>query len=456
MHFIICGGGTAGWLAALFLVKSQPNKHKITLIESSQIGIIGAGEGSTGIMHDLLSNSWFDTGTNIQEFLKEVDGTPKMGIYHKNWTPAGDGYYAPLDGSPTSGSNPDYEFLKIFAKEGKDGMYKASQMGQYFHHKKISPKAAFHFNAHKIGPFFKKILGNSINIIDAKILEVKLNDLAHIESVVLDNGEIVSGDFFIDCTGRDRKLIKELDVHWVSYHRNLPVDTAIPFLLPYEPGVDIKPVTVAHALSSGWMWQIPTTERIGCGYVFDSHHLTPDQAQEEIELTLGKKIEPIKVLKFQSGRNHMLWENNCLSLGLAAAFAEPLEATSIHTTILQLLHFTHEYLTDDIKTTVNENNRQLYNKKMTKMYDDILDFLVIHYQGGRTDSEFWKRITNGDTLTTVAAQVLEKSKYKIPGVLNFDYYYGCIGSPLWNWVLAGIGKITPELAKTELQLYQNQ
>lgn len=456
MNFVICGGGTAGWLAALFLVKAHPGKHRITLIESSQIGIIGAGEGSTGIFYDLLTNSFFDTGTTIEEFMSAVDGTPKMGIIHKNWTPAGDSYYAPLDGSITSGANPDTEFLKIFSTKGKDGMHLASTMGQYFDQKRISPRSAFHFNAHKIGPFFKKLLGESVQVIDAKIDRVELNVLGDIANLVLDNGEIIFGDFFIDCTGRERKLVKELGVQWTTYHRNLPVDTAIPFLLPYEEGVEVKPVTVAHALSSGWMWQIPTSERIGCGYVFDSHYITPEKAQEEVELTLGRKIEPIKVLKFQSGRNHRLWENNCLSLGLAAAFAEPLEATSIHTTILQLLHFTHEYLTDSIETTVTENNRLLYNKKMGKMYDDILDFLVIHYQGGRTDSEFWRRITGGDTLTTFAAQILEKTKHKIPGVLNFDYYYGCIGAPLWNWVLAGIGKITPELAKKELELYQKK
>jgi hypothetical protein len=453
MNFVIAGGGTAGWLAALFLVKAHPNKHKVTLIESSQIGIIGAGEGSTGVMYDLLSNSWFDTGTTIPEFLKAVDGTPKMGIRHKNWTPKGDSYYAPLDGSRTSGANPDIDFLRTFAKQGYQGMHKASPMGKTFENGMISPNASFHFNAHKIGPFFKKLLSDSVTVIDAKIDQVQIDEHAHISELWLDNGQKVSADFFIDCTGMGRKLISKLQVDWKTYHRNLPVNKAMPFILPYEEGVKVEPVTVAHALNAGWMWQIPTSERIGCGYVFDSHYITPDQAQEEVETLLGKKIEPIKILDFQAGRSNRLWEGNCLALGLAAAFAEPLEATSIHTTIIQLLNFTFEYLTDDINQTVNENNRQLYNRKMTKMYDDILDFLVIHYQGGRTDTEFWQRITQGETLTSFAAEVLEKCKHKIPGVLNYDYYYGCVGSPLWNWVLAGIGRITPDQAKQELANY---
>ena len=452
MNIIIAGGGTAGWLAALFFVKAHPNKHKVTIIESSKIGIIGAGEGSTGLMRDLLSNHWFKTDCDVSDFIRSVDGTAKMGIRHKNWTPAGDSYFAPLDGSPTSGMNPDIEFLQAFSAFGKDGMHRATNLGKYFE-EKIPNFGAFHFNAHKIGPYFKRVLGDNVTVIDADIVDVELNPLAEIEQLYLDNGQILKGDFYIDCTGFARKLISKMRVGWKSYGMHLPVDRAMPFLLSYEEGVPVEPATVAHALSSGWMWQIPTTERIGCGYVFQSGCITPEQAQAEVEQTLGRKIEPIKVISFDSGRSHALWEGNCMALGLAAAFAEPLEATSIHTTIVQLLNFTFEYLTDELATTVNTANRKRYNEKMTKMYDDILDFLVIHYQGGRTDSEFWQWITSGRTLTSFASETLDRCKYRIPGVLNYDYYFGCVGSPLWNWVLAGIGRITPEQARKELELY---
>lgn len=453
MNIVIAGGGTAGWLAALFFVRAHPGQHTVTVIESTKIGIIGAGEGSTGIMRDLLSNQWFDTGVNIQEFMEAVDGTAKMGIRHKNWTPAGDSYYAPLDGSHTSGMNPDTEFLKVFSMYGKDKMHLATNLGKYFE-EKIPNAGAFHFNAHKIGQYFKKHLGNSVQHIDAEILDVELNVLGEIDSLRLDNGQTVSGDFFIDCTGFARKLISKLRVDWKSYRMHLPVDRAMPFLLPYKEGVPVEPVTVAHALSSGWMWQIPTSARLGCGYVFQSSCITPEQAQAEVEQTLGCEIEPIKIIKFDSGRSQKLWEGNCLALGLAAAFAEPLEATSIHTTIVQLVQFVFEHLTDNYNSTVNAVSRKRYNERMTKMYDDILDFLVIHYQGGRTDSEFWQWITAGHTLTTFAGEILERCRHRIPGVLNYDYYFGCVGSPLWNWVLAGIGRITPEQARKELELYK--
>ena len=454
MNIVIAGGGTAGWLAALFFVKAHPNKHTVTLIESSQLGIIGAGEGSTGSMYDLLSNAWFDTGCTIPEFMAAVDATPKLGIRHKNWTPTGDSYYAPLDGSPTSGISPDLDFLKMFAKEGKDGMYKASNIGKHFDQHKLPKGGAFHFDAHKIGQYFKKVLGEKVTVIDSVINRVGTNLYGHIDRVYLDDGRAIGGDFFIDCTGFKRTLMNELKIGWKPYNMNLPVDRAMPFILPYKENVEVEPVTVAHALSAGWMWQIPTAARLGCGYVFQSSCLTADQAQEEVEKTLGCKIDPIRIIEFNSGRGQALWQGNCLALGLSAAFAEPLEATSIHTTIIQLLNFTFEYLTEDFDSTVTDTNIKLYNEKMTKMYDDILDFLVIHYQGGRTDSEFWQWISNGHTLTSFAAEVLDRSSRKIPGVLNFDYYFGCVGAPLWNWVLAGIGRITPEQAVKELELYQ--
>jgi len=404
-------------------------------------------------MNDLLSNAWFDTGTTVEDFLKDVDGTPKLGIRHKNWTPSGDSYYAPLDGSPTSGANPDTEFLKMFAKEGKEGMHKSSFIGKHFSQHKIPPNSAFHFDGHKIGKHFKKVLGNKVTVIDAKISKVEVGEDNYISSLTLDTGQKVSGDLFIDCTGFSRLLMNELKVPWKSYALNLPVDRAMPFILPHEEGVSIEPVTTAHALSAGWMWQIPLTTRLGCGYVYQSSCITDEQAQQEVEQVLGKKIKPIKFIKFESGRSYKLWENNCLALGLASAFAEPLEATSIHTTIIQLLNFTFEFLTDKPSTTFTFDNRKKYNERMGKMYDDIRDFLVIHYQGGRDDTEFWKWIKSGNTLTDGAAEVLARCQHKILGVFNYDYYYGCIGAPLWNWVLAGIDRITPEQALIELNLY---
>jgi len=452
MNIVIVGGGTAGWLAALFFTKAQLGKHKVTVVESSQISIIGAGEGSTGMLVNVLSNHWFKTGTTISNFLNDVDGTVKLGILHKNWTPAGDSYFAPLDGTRTGTSSPDIHFLKSFIKEGKEGMHKASEFGKIYSEGNISLISAYHFNAFKIGAHFKKVLKDDITVIDAVVNDVGINEKNVITKIRLNNGQELEGDLFVDCTGFKRVLMNALEVKWKTYASHLPVDRAMPFLLPIDEDNRPRPVTIAHALSSGWMWQIPTTERIGCGYVYQSNCITPDQAQQEVETALGRKIEPIRHISFDSGRCETLWESNCLVLGLAAAFAEPLEATSIHTTIVQLLTFM-EYLRPDATSTLIDVNRKYYNKKMCKLYDDVLDFLVLHYQGGRDDSEFWRYIKSGKTITPFVADLLERCKHTVPGGLQYDYYYGSVGASLYNWILAGIDKITPELARQELDLY---
>jgi hypothetical protein len=455
MKIVIVGGGTAGWLTALFMLKVHPEANSVTLIESSKIGIIGAGEGSTGLLLDLVTNAWFDTGTNVQKFMEATDSTPKLGIRHINWTGDGSSYYAPLDGSYTSQSNPDVEFLNIFSSYGKEKMHLASEIGRHFEHKQLPGfGGALHFDAHKIGHHFRDVLSNeNIDVIDDIVVDAALTTAGAIESVTLQSGKIVTGDFFFDSSGFSRVLASKMGVGWKDYTDHLTVNKAMPFILPREEGQDIEPVTRAHALSAGWMWQIPLKSRIGCGYVYDGNYITDEQAKLELEKVVGQEIEPIRVLSFTSGRSEVLWKNNCIFIGLSSAFAEPLEATSIHTTIVQLLVFSFEFMTDSLDTTVTDINIERYNARMTKMYDDIRDFLVMHYQGGRTDSEFWRVISSGATLTDFSREVLERSKTKIPGVFQFDYYYGSVGAPLWNWVLAGLGKITPEQAKRELELY---
>jgi hypothetical protein len=452
MNIVIAGGGTAGWLAALFFANSQPNKHNVTLVESTQLGIIGAGEGSTRILTRVLNNKFFDTGSNISEFMANTDATLKLGIRHKNWTGDGSSYYAPLDGTETHSFSPDVDFLIALCKEGPEGMHASSKLGKCFIDKNYTEVTALHFDGTLIGKHFKKILENKVNHIDSIVSKVTLKEDGSIKSLILENNKEVFGDLFVDCTGFSRILMKALGVKWNSYSENLPVNTAIPFILP-RPKDNPEPLTVAHALSAGWMWQIPTASRIGCGYVFSDKYISVEDAQKEVELLLGHEIDPIKVIKFESGRCDVLWEKNCLALGLASSFAEPLEATSIHTTIVQLVTFCFEFMSDTWEKTYDLVGQKRYNSRMQKLYDDIRDFLVIHYQGGRTDSEFWRHISSGKTLTPFSREILERSKHKVPGFFNYDYYYGSAGAPLWNWVLAGTNNITKETAKKELELY---
>jgi tryptophan halogenase len=162
----------------------------------------------------------------------------------------------------------------------------------------------------------------------------------------------------------------------------------MPFLLQFEEDEKIEPLTTAWALSSGWMWMIPTQERYGCGYVFDDRFISHEEAQKEVETKLGKQIEPIRFLKFDTGRLDSFWNKNCLSVGLSAAFAEPLEATSIHSTILQLNSFIFDYLKDTKEQTLNSGMINIYNRRISKMYDNYAQFeYAFKY-------EVWKIIVN--------------------------------------------------------------
>lgn len=450
MNIVIVGGGTAGWIAAYFIAKDHPGKHNITVIESSKIGIIGAGEGSTGTMLELLNGSYFPFSVDLETFLKETDGTHKFGIYHQNWKGDNQGYFAPIDSSTTWFHYDDYIFKYAFSQYGKEQMHLASPLGLNFATKNWNTPSAVHFDGHKVGQFFKRICEkDGVQTIDAVVSKV-ITKNGQVEKLILDNGQEVNGDFYIDCTGFSRLLMKALDVDWVSYKEYLPVNTAMPFILEYEEDEEVYPMTSATALSSGWMWTIPLATRKGCGYVFDSNYITREEAQKEVEDYLGKKIKPIKFINFESGKSKDFWKGNVLTLGLASAFVEPLEATSIHCTIIQNLIFSKEYLFEDTKDTLTQKNIDMYNQKAHILYDSILDFVSFHYQSGRSDSKFWKSIQEKNRCTPRAKQYLEKCKKQIPGFLEI---HGLIGSPaaaLWNWIAAGLDIITPKQAEREL------
>jgi len=187
--------------------------------------------------------------------------------------------------------------------------------------------------------------------------------------------------------------------------------------------------------------------------VFDDRFVTNEQAQREIESVLGHEIEPIRFLKFDTGRTDRAWVKNVLWTGLSAAFAEPLEATSIHSTIVQLQSFIFEYLRETQEETCNKGGINIYNRRMAKMYDDFKDFLVLHYTGQRTDSEFWRWMQTGETHTDAVKNLLELQKTRHLQPTDFDGYHGFAGAGLYNWVMAGLGHLTPAQATRDLDFY---
>lgn len=453
MNITIVGGGTAGWLAAYCISKSQANLHSITVIESSEIGIIGAGEGSTGFFTDVIKGNYFDSDIDLNEFIEYCDATNKIGIKFNNWLGDDTSFFTPVDGSPSAGNMDDYIFKYALHKFGKDKVHIASKIGvDYEGEKNFNVFNAFHFNAHKVGQFFKeKCLKNSVTHIDAIVEDCTFDsNSGNINSIILADGRKIEADLFIDCTGFSRVLMKKLNVGWHSYSKYLPCNAAMPFLVDYKENEEIRPWTNATALSAGWMWDIPLQTRRGCGYVYNDNFITKEEAKLEVEALLGREITPIKHISFDPGRSEVFWEKNVLSLGLASCFVEPLQATSIHTTIAQILLFINEFLTDDISTTITPEHQESYNRRTAHFYDLNLDFVSMHYQGHKINTPFWNHIKENNIVSPFAKHIIDRSKTKLVGYYEVANNFGAPAIGLWNWSLAGLDLLNSESAHQDL------
>lgn len=451
MNIVIAGGGTAGWIAALLISKTQPNKHNITVVASSKIGIIGAGENATGLFKDLLSGVFFEIDVDMKDFMKKTEATYKNGILNVNWTKDGSNYFTPLACSPSWMGTDDVVF-KYGLAFNKEKIHMYSDSG-YLHENNRWEEdlQSFHFNSVKAGEYLKDICTkDGVQVIDSVISDIEVDANENIVGFTLEDGQKVVGDFFIDATGFSRLLMKKLNVGWKSYKEFLPVDRAIPFFLN-DPELMKRRYTTATALSSGWMWNVPLQTRVGAGYTYDSNYLTEEEAIAEVEEYLGYKVSPIKVIKFDAGRTEITWKNNCLAVGLAQSFVEPLEATSIHTTITQLILFVNDYLSSDKESTLLAHHMDSFNNICRQMNDLTCDFISLHYQGGRTDSPFWAHMTNNYVATDSVKRVIEHAKTNVPGNFAFKTSIGTASVCLWNWTLAGLNLLTPEVAKKSLE-----
>jgi tryptophan halogenase len=382
-----------------------------------------------------------------------------MGVHCKNWNGDGKSYFEPLQSSKTGQYSPDIDYL-LATKY--DESHRSSPMGVFWDNNLVPfPKNSYaahgaysyHFDAHKVGAYFKKLaLENGVKHIDAEIHNLDINpNTGDLESVDLKNtNQTITADLWFDCTGFARALIGPMGGGWTSYSKHLPVNKALTYLHPYEDGEKIAPETLAWAMPNGWMWQIPTGDRYGCGYVYSDKFVTDEQAHKELEEVTGRKITPLRTISFDPGRVNEVWKNNVLSLGLASCFLEPLEATSIHGTIVQIDMFINLYLHYSKEHTFYQTARDRYNKAVARLVDDYRDLIQIHYVTKREDSEFWKYCKNDLEYTDKVKEILEICKHRSPSFRDFEFFIGASGWGVWAWILAGLGHVTPELANDSL------
>lgn len=393
----IVGGGTAGLVTALIL-KTRFSSLKIDIVKSDKIGIIGVGEGSTEHWKEFATFA----GITIKELITETDATLKNGIMFENWTKQKylHNNIDSINGIRISQYQSGYAYTIVNNLKPKDYTNKDCWNNNV---KYSDLPHQFHFNTFKLNNFLlKKCKEKNINIYEDEIIKVniKKDNIESIES----KSKKYKHDFYVDSTGFKRLLISKLGAKWKSYSKYLPMNEAIAF--PTKDTKEYTPYTLAKAMTSGWLWRIPTQGRWGNGYVFNNKYINAEQAQKECEKYLGHKIEIGKNIKFEAGTLDRVWINNCVATGLSSSFIEPLEASSIGTSIQQafmLMHFIINYKQTDI---------DLYNTRFKFMVENIRDFVLLHYLTGKKDSKFWKEFKPNLPLSLKLN--LKKWKHRLP------------------------------------------
>jgi len=461
VNIVIVGGGTAGWLAALMLSKIHGHLHTITLIESSAIGIIGAGESSTGALRGIINNETWNYNCNELDFMNFAKATPKLSITHRNWSGDGLEYLAPIDTAQDDNDAGTSVLLNSYIAN-EHPMHMASINGRlseaglssfYQENGQIKHinRHAYNFDARLGAKYLEKICSSGVNKIDAKVKDIVLKENGWVDSIILDDGRTVAGDFFIDASGFSRLFSKKLNVKWISYPE-LTLDSAMPFILPYPKDYKLKLTALSWAQKNGWMWQIPKGDDLGNGYAFDSRFTSESEAQKEIEQLLGHEIEPIKFIKYQTGRLENTWNNNVLSIGLSSSFLEPLEATSIHGTIIQLNLFLFTYLKETVDRTITQSGKNSFNRSISKMLDDFKNFIALHYFNGRRDSDFWINANEMVSKNDKVREIVEISQNRLLNKSDLEYSFGYAGPELYNWILCGLKIYNKDTAKKEYEL----
>ena len=388
LSFGIVGSGTAGLLAAIMLRQAFANSP-ITIISSSKIGIVGVGEGSTEHWREFMQLC----DIPLEQMIVKTSATHKYGIRFEGWSGSFPDYFHSVSGDETLfgwGLYPTYSGIlesghSLTSQTSSVGLVQNKIRRENLH----ANTNQYHFDTFKLNNYFTELcFKRAIKMIDGDVASISRDPSnGNIRSVTLDGGLEVSADFWIDASGMSRVLMTHLNSsHWNSFSDYLLVDSAIAApSAAWDEG--IRPYTRAIAKEAGWVWEIPTQERRGNGYVYCSKFISDDEAISTLDKHVGGLQTSPRSFRFDAGHLKNVWTNNCLAVGLAAAFVEPLEATSIGSTIQQL-RFAIPYLAS--YQPEHKASQRHYNKLFTSMMDNILTMIRLHYVSDKRDTPFWQ------------------------------------------------------------------
>ncbi len=445
-NIVIVGGGSAGWMAAAYLDASLNRNNRkvaeITLVESPEVPRIGVGEATVPSINHILAV----VGVNEHDFLRRVDGTFKQAIKYVNWLQNdGSSYYhpfnrfreAPIDrtGKRWLMSDRSIPFAETISAQPVlcENNIAPQMLGPWDFGPPLT--YAYHMNALKFADYLCEIAtARGVRHRIDHMVDVEMAENGDIAAIRTKSGERIAGDLFIDCTGFAALLIeKKLDVKWIDSSQWLLCDRAVTMHVPHDPYYPghIRPYTTASALSSGWVWEIPLQDKRSLGYVHSSAHLSEDQAHAELHQFEGAHADKLdsRVVHFKVGHREQAWVRNCIAIGLAGSFIEPLESTGLYlsdlASVMLAEHFPYE---NDYAPLAYRFNRIMANR-----FYEILDFINLHYcLTRRTDTEFWREVQRPERINDRLKAKLDYWRVKPPSQSDFEdqYFPGQSLSPL--------------------------
>jgi tryptophan halogenase len=412
---VIVGGGTAGWMTATALATALRGRYRIRLVESDEIGIVGVGEATIPMIQRFNTVAGIDEA----EFLKATNGTFKLGVEFVNWGRLGDRYthgfgrlgqdlwmvgfeqyWHKMRALGQARDLADYSITRAAARANKF-MLPRTDLGN-------SPLAeityAYHFDAGLYARHLRKLSeSRGVERTEGRIVRVTQREMdGHVDAVVMENGERIEGDLFIDCSGFRGLLIEQtLKAGYEDWSHWLPCDRAL--AVPCESVAPLTPYTRATAHKSGWQWRIPLQNRIGNGHVYCSRYISDDEAAHVLLSNLdGKPLADPRPIRFTTGMRKKAWDKNVVAIGLASGFLEPIESTSIHMiqdSIQRLL----DYFPDQ---GFSATDIDAFNRLSRFHYERIRDFIILHYYANqRDDAAFWQACARMDIPATLREKI---------------------------------------------------
>lgn len=449
-RILIIGGGTAGWMAAIAFSHAWPDAT-ITLLESDTIGIIGVGEGSTPKMRQFFQN----LGIPDAEWMPHCNGTYKCGIRFPGWStrPQFESYYHPFFSESDNPSIRAFYQNVILRRENldthahPDTFFVSNYLSQHSRAPlpediDYSAEYAYHFDARLIGDFLKqRAMGRGVRHVVDNVTAVKQSEAGEILGVETAKHGFVEADFFIDCSGFASILIgKALQVPFRSYKDFLFNDRAVAMPTPHPDSKVLRSETLSTALKFGWVWKIPLTNRVGNGYVYSSDHVDAEGAERELRAHLKLADDDrteARHLKMRVGRLERHWEKNCLAIGLAQGFIEPLEATALMIVQETIEKFIESYG----KGRYTPKLRDEFNDRINLRFDSIKDYVYMHYKlNTRTDTAYWVACRENPHISDSVRHVLDV--WDNDGDIVEEYRKGDLAYSPTSWwcILAGMGR----------------